>query len=336
MANITFTEGSGLQDSIYGKDQAPIRMLIEKHGEAFEQKSVIKEIFDMEKSNNFGEVYTGMTAMSGFQPVGENGAYPVDGMQQGYRKFVEHMTWKNTFSISREIADDTKSMDLTRQPVAFTTAYYRTRENFGAALLGAAARGATSAAFSGKMFDTTTADGVCLFSKAHPSILGKTKQSNQFSDAFSNDALAAMETEMQNFKGDNGEILDVSPDTILIPNDAKLKMAVFEAIGADKSPNTANNGWNYNCGRWNVITWPALNQFITAGTSPWILLDTSYSKLYGGAIWLDRTPLEVKSRIDDANDANVWSGYARFIAAFNDWRFAAVGGVSGGTTLISA
>lgn len=336
MANITFTEGSGLQDSIYGKCQAPIRMFIEKRGESFEQQSIIKEIFDMGKSTHFGEVYTSMTAMDGFQPVGENGAYPVDGMQESYKKFVEHMTWKDSFSLSREIVEDGKLMDLKKQPAAFITGYYRTRERFGAALLGAAVRGATSADFSGKKFDTTTADGVCLFSKVHPSILGKAKQSNQFSDAFSNDALGAMETEMQNFKGDNGEVLDVTPDTILIPNDYKLKMEVFAALGADKSPDTANNGFNFNYGRWNVIVWPYLNQFITAGTSPWILLDSGYSKEYGGAVWLDRTALDVKSRVDDSNDANIWSGYSRFSAAFNDWRFAAVGGVSGGTTLISA
>ena len=32
MANITFIEGSGLQDSIFGKNQAPIRMFLEKRG----------------------------------------------------------------------------------------------------------------------------------------------------------------------------------------------------------------------------------------------------------------------------------------------------------------
>ena len=35
------------------------------------------------------------------------------------------------------------------------------------------------------------------------------------------------------------------------------------------------------------------------------------------------------------NDANVWKGYARFIAGFNDWRGYAVGGVTGGTQLIA-
>lgn len=338
MANITFSEASGLQDSIYGKSQAPIRMFLEKRGEAFEQQSIVKELFDVESSTHYGEKFTTMTAMEGFQPVGENGSYPMDGMQEGFSKTMEHMVWKNSFTLSREIVDDAKLMDLKKQPAAFIAGYYRTREKFGAALFGTAITGGTTTNFRGVSFATTTADNKCLFAKDHPSVLKTNKgtQSNQFSDAFSDDALAAMETAMQNFKGDNDEILDVSPDTIVIPNDYKLKKAVFSAIGADKDPDTANNGFNYIYGRWNVIVWPYLNEFITAGTSPWILMDSKYNKEVGGAIWLDRKTLEVKSRIDEGNDANVWSGYARFTAGFNDWRFAAVGGVSGGTTLVSA
>lgn len=336
MANITFTEGSGLQDSIFGKSQVPIRMFLEKRGEAFEQTSMIKELFHVSKSKQFGEKFATLTAMDGFQAVGENGAYPLDGMQEGFSKFLEHMTWKNSFSLSREIVEDSKVMDLRKQPSGFITSYYRTREKFAAALYGAAVSKAVKASFGGQKFDASTADKKCLFSTEHPSKLGKSNQSNQFSDAFSNDALGALETAMQDFRGDTGEVLAVAPDTILIPNDYKLKQDVFAAIGADKDPATSNNAFNYHFGRWNVIVWPYLNQFIPSGTRPWILLDSKYNEEYGGGVWLDRTSLEVKSRVDDGTDANVWSGYARFIAGFNDWRFAAVGGVSGGTTLISA
>lgn len=335
MANITFTEGSGLQDSIFGKSQAPIRMFLEKRGEAFEQSSMIPALFSVETSRHWGEKFTTMTAMDGFQPVGENGSYPVDGMQEGYEKFLEHMTWKNSFTLSREIVEDAKLMDLKKQPTGFITSYYRTREKFAAALLGGAVMGVSQISFGGKTFDTKTADGKTLFATDHPSKLGKGKQSNQFTDSFSNDVLAAMEVAMQDFRGDNQEILDVAPDTILIPNEFTLKRDVFATIGADRDPNTANNGFNYNFGRWNVIVWPYLNQFITRGMKPFILLDSRYNRECGGAVWLDRTKLEVKSRIDDGNDANVWSGYARFIAGFNDWRAFAIGGVSGGTTLIS-
>lgn len=139
---------------------------------------------------------------------------------------------------------------------------------------------------------------------------------------------------MQDFRGDNEEVLDVTPGTILIPNDYSLKKEVFAAIGADKDPATANNGFNFLFGRWNVIVWPYLNQFIADGTAPWILLDKRYNEENGGAVWLDRVKLEVRSEIA-SNDANVWKGYARFTAGFHDWRFAACGGVTGGSTLIS-
>lgn len=335
MANITFSEGSGLQNSIYGNSQAPIRMFIEKKGEAYEQASMIPELFNMGKSTHWGEKFTTMTAMDGFQPVGENGAYPVDGMQEGYDKFLEHMTWKDSFSLSREIVEDAKLMDLKKRPAGFISAYYRTRERFGAALFGGAISGSTSVSFGGKKFDAKGADGVGLFAKNHPSKLGKATQSNLFADAFSADALAAIECKMQDFRGDNGEVLDVAPTTILIPNEYSLKKAVFAAIGADKDPATANNGFNFIFGRWNVIVWQYLNQYISANTKPWVVLDKKYNDDNGGAVWLDRTGLEVKSRVDDGTDANVWSGYSRFIAGFNDWRFAAVGGVTGGDTLIS-
>lgn len=336
MANITFpgSEASGLVDSIYGKSQAPIKMFLEKRGEAFEKQSILPHLFSMGTSTHWGEKFTTMTAMEGFKPVGENGAYPTDGMQEGFDKFLEHETWKDSFAISREMIDDAKLMDLKKQPAAFITGYYRTRERFGAALLGGAITGATAVKFGGKTFDAKAADGQALFSKAHPSKLGKKAQTNLFADAFDVDALAALETKMQDFRGDSGEILDVAPDTILLPNDYQLKKEVFAAIGADKDPATANNGFNYQFGRWNVIVWNYLNEFITEGTKPWVMLDSRYNEEYGGGIWLDRTKLEVRSTLDENTDANVWRGFARFTAGFNDWRFAAVGGVTGGSALL--
>lgn len=334
MAGMTFSEGSGVGNSVFGKSQAAIRLFIEKKGEAFEQESVVKNLFSMQDSQNFAEKLTGFTAMQGFLPVGENGAHPIDRLEEDDSKTLEHMTWKNSFSISREMVDDSVVSNLKKQPASFVTSYYRTREKFGAALYGGALEGLKKTRFSGVDFDITSADGKTLFSTDHPSKIKGKAQSNQFSDAFSADALAAAETAMQNFRGTTDEILDVAPNTILIPNDYQLKKEVFAVIGADKDPATANNGFNYLFGRWNVIVWPYLNQYITSGTKPWLLLDTDYSDQYGGAVWYDRVKLEVKSDIDANTDANVWRGYARFIAGFGDWRHAAAGGVTGGTGLI--
>lgn len=335
MANIIFSEGSNLNNSIYGKSQEPIKMFLEKRAEAYEAKSMLPEIFNMGTSTHFAEKYTGMTGMDGFVPVGENGAYPVDGEQEGYSKVLEHMTWKDSFSLSREIIDDAKLMDLKARPQSFISGYYRTREKFGACLLGNAIVGNATATYKGRKFDATTADGSNLFATNHPSKTGKAgTQSNLFQNAFSADALGAVEERMQLFTGDNGELLDVVPTTIIIPNNYALKKAVFAALGADKEPETANNAANFVVGRYNVIVWSYLNEFITAGTAPWIVMDKQFNDDYGSAIWLDRVKLEVRSELAE-NDANVWKGYARFTAGFNDWRGFAVGGVSGGTDLFS-
>ena len=331
---IIFSEGSGLNDSIYGKCQAPIRMFLEQRGEQFEQQSVLKDLFLMGKSENYGDLMTSMTAMSGFEPVGENGAYPMDGMQEGHQKLLVYETWKDSFAISAEMMEDSKVMDMKKQPAAFITSYNRTREMFGAALYGGAISGKATATFKGRNFDINSADGVTLFNTKHPGKVSKKEQSNKFSDAFSVDALGKMEAAMHLFRGDNDEILDVAPDTILIPESATLKKEVFAAIGADKEPSTSNNAFNYQYGRWNVIVWSYLNQFVTtSGTVPWVLMDSKYNQAYGGAVWNDRVKLAVRSTVDENTDANVWRGRSRFNATFNDWRFAAVGGISGGTTL---
>ena len=337
MANITFSENSNVNNSIYGKSQAPIRMMIEKRGEAFEAESIAKQVFKTEKSTHWAEKFTSMTAMDGFEPVGENGAYPTDGQEEGPSKVLEHMTWKDSFSLSREIIDDAKMMDLRKKPAAFVTGYYRTREKFAAAMLGGAISGNGNVSFRGRKFDAKAADGQNLFYASHPAKIKGATQSNLFSDAFDEDTLGMLETRMQNFHGENGEILDVAPDTILIPNVHSLKKAVFAAIGADKDPATANNGFNYQFGRWNIIVWPYLNQYVTlTGTAiPWVLLDSKYNKEYGTLVWLDRVALDVRSTLDENTDANVWRGYARFTAGFNDWRGIAVAGVDGAGSLSS-
>lgn len=335
MGNITFSFASGLNDTIFGKCQAPVRTMIEHRAQAWEDMSALKHIYNFAPSKHFGETIASMTGMEGFQPVGEGGAYPVDGMQEGFKKFIEHMVWKNSFPLTREAVDDSKIIDLKKRPTSFVNGYYATRERFGAAMLAGGL--GTSMTFRSRKFDTTTADGKALFAADHPSaIKGKKAQSNKFAGAFSNEVLGLVSTRMQNFTDDRGEPLTVAPDTIVISNDEKLKAGVFAAIGADKDPDTSNNGFNYHYGMWTVIVWPYLNDLFTEavaeGDKPFILLDSKYNETYEGADWLERVKLEVRSEIA-ANDDNVWKGYARFGVGFNDWRAFAIGGVTGGTAL---
>ena len=332
MAQIIFGNMSGLNDSIYGKSEAPIKAFLEENVKAYTDMSFVEKVFKMMSSDNYGEKLTSLTSLAqGFMPVGEGGAYPKDDRQEGYSKFMEHETWKDSFTVTKEMMEDSKLLDLNRTGAkGFIDAYALTREKYGASILVGAVNG-TSTTFRGMKVDCTCNDGLSIFSTAHTSATGNASvQSNKFSNAFSEDALGLVETAMQNFYDDNGEVLTVAPDTIIIANDAAMKKKVFAAIGADKDPNTSNNAFNYVFGRWNVITSPYLNNLPNGA---WILEDSKYNDNYNGLIWFDRIPLTISSYIDENTDNNVWKGRSRFVAGCNDWRGIAVAGITGGTTL---
>ena len=330
MANITFSKSSGLNNSVYGQSYEPIKMMIEKKAEAFEKQSILPKIFNMDTSSSFAEKITSMTSMDGFKPVDEGAAFPAESWQEGYSKTLSHVTFKSEFTITEEMLDDAKIINLRKKPTAFITGYLRMRELFGSNLL----TGATgeSISFRGQTFSTTCNDGLPLFNTAHTSITdAKATQSNMYKNAFSADGLGLVETAMQNYKDDKGNILGVVPDTIVIPNQMSLKKAVFACIGADKDPATSNNGFNYQFGRWNVIVDPYWQP--ADGTSPWIVLSSQYNEDNIGAVWFDRKPLTLKADEDPATWNMVWRGRARFSAGFNDWRAFAIGGVATGTEL---
>ena len=332
---VTVSIGSGAVDSIYGNCQVPLKRYIEKQGEAFEKASVLGDLFRFENSRNWAESYGGETAMESFEAVGEGGAYPMTSFEETYKATIENETWKQSFSVTQELVEDGKLGTMKKRANKLVTAYGRTREQFGR-LLYAGALSADQVTVNGRSFKTLSADGQRLFSKSHPAKVKGDVQSNLFAGAFSAANLGKLETRMQNTVGDTGELLAIAPDTIWIPNEATLKNDVFAAIGADKDPATSNNAFNYHYGRWNVIVDPYLAlAFKKLGISEkaWILLDSGFNQENDGAVFQDRVKLHVHSDLDRSNDNNVWRGRARFSAGFVDWRFAAVGGITGGTAL---
>lgn len=332
---VTVSIGSGLVDPIFGKCQVPLASYIEQLGEAFERESLLKYLFHFENSRHWAEQHSSETAMDDFVPVGEGGEYPRTGFESGYDRIIENMTFKQSFSVTQELVEDAQLGEMKRRARKLITAYGRTREKFGRALYAGGLYG-TTVSFGGKSFACNSADGLALFHKEHVNKVNGKKQCNLYKGSFTASLLGKIETEMQQLAGDNGELLAVAPDTILIPNDAALKDAVFSAIGADKEPTTSNNAYNHQFGRWNVIIDPYLTQALAAmgkTDKPFILLDSKFLETGDGAIFQERKKLEVKSVVDQNNDNNSWRGRARFGAGFVDWRFAAAGNISTGKDL---
>lgn len=333
MAGILYSEGSGVNDSVFGKSQAPIKAVIEQNVEAFEAGSMIDKIFYMDKSVNYAEKYTNETRLGNFEDVGENGAYPKTGMQEGYSKVIEPSTWKSSFEVTQEMVEDAKFGKIKSRAGIFATSYCRTREQFAAKLLS----GGTGSTVSvgGKTYDTTGADGVPLFSAAHPSATGnKLTQANLYANAFSVAVMDKMQCMMQDFRDDDGNLLSVAPDTLIIPNDPVLKRAVFAAIGSEKDAESSKNAMNFQMGLWNVVIWPYLPA--TLGSKPYfMMMDSRFKENYMALPFVDRVPLSVHSTVDANTDANVFRGRARFGAGFNNWRAIALcgEGLTGGVSL---
>lgn len=337
MPDIIFSEGSGVADSAFGLAQAPIKSVILQQAQLWESKMLYPKIFKQETSTHALEQYSSFTDLGDYEAVGENGAYPSTGFQEGYKKIIENVTWKSQFAISQEAMEDATLPGVKQGASKLGRTYERTREILAADWL-AAAVSADSIARGKFSFSTKGADGQRLFSTAHPNFFSPSDssldQSNLFADEFSADALKYAAAAMNGFMDEDRQYVDVEPKTIIIPNNPALLKAVMAAVGTPDDPETANNAFNYSCGIWNVLVWQQLNATLGNDSTVWFLLDGDYNQLVGSAILQNRTKQTIKSVIDD-NDANVWKGRCRFGVGANDWRGFCAGGVVGGSQLIS-
>jgi len=312
-----FLKGSGLNDDVFKGSQAPIKkFLLDSEATAMKEHRVMEEIFNVMSVNEWATKFTSMTGKGLFEDTGENGAYPITDQQQGYSKIIEDTTWKQSFKVSKEMIEDGKMLDIRREAANFVASYYRTRSQYAAAMLNAGA--STTFTFGSKTYDNTCQDSLALFSTAHTYKVASGTWANYFNAGFSYDNLCRVEELMQKFKNDDGEYMDIQPDTIIIPNNARIKRQVADAIWTqgDQRPGTSDHSYNYQCGRWNVITWNYLSNpsGITTGYDCWYLMDSRYNQLCNGLVFCDRLPLETKSWVDENTDCNFWGGRARFAA----------------------
>lgn len=331
---VILNEASGLLKARFGAVQEPIAAYITKKAETIEQEEKAAfQVFSKRKSKHFAESYRYETEMEDMRPVGENGAYPIAGFQEGFAKTINNVTYKNSFGISREMMDDDVIGNLGQKPDKLLRSYYRGRARELAAAVGNALQGNAKYTYNGWNRTTACMDGLCVFSKQHPLKVKGGTQSNLYADAFSEGSLFAGITAMQNLKDDDGNTLAMVPDTLIIPNVPALKLAAFKLIGSDHEPGSGNNAINPIYGNLQIVVWGYLNDFIgSTNTAPWILLDSRYNEENNGNIYQDRIDLEVSSELGN-NDENLWKAYARYGYGFVDFRQMMAFGIAGGSNL---
>lgn len=328
---IIFSVASGVADSMFGLIQDPMKALIIRENEAWMQKqmNLVDKVFHPFKLDGASGSIQEMGNLGEMELVGENGAYPLSEIEEGFRKTFTAEVWKKAVIISQEAMEDEVNNVLKDKASELMDAYHRTRNNFFWNLLGSALQNKDYAR-NGRVFSTSGIDGVKLFSTAHVSKFDpKLKQTNAFNLPFNATNLGKVSTAMQNMLTDNGEVAGLQPDTIIIPNTEEAKREVFGVIGAYHDPDQeAGNRFNYQFSNWNVLVVPWLVPFCQAGESfPWILMDDEFNKARYGAVDIQRVAPTVKSYVDQGTGGNVFNMRTRFSGAFGNWRAFAAGGL---------
>ena len=352
---IIFNIGESVKLSAFNILQEPIKMLMENETEAFEKGSKLSEVYVMRTLDKYQEEFRSRTAMDGFKPTEDLEPAGLSDFGEGYRKVFRTQIWTNSFVISKQTMEDNQMMDINTSAVGFIKSYGRTRERYGMAMLaGAVSTTDGFVDFEGKKFDVRggdTQDGSVdgtgtpqyYFHNRHKLCAAWTDaakttrktQSNKFKVSTGinlgsvgavekmADAISQVAAAMQKYTDEKGNLLALSPTKILIPGgQPKLRDAIVIGLKSKYGATMGANGINPIYGKYEIVELPYLDGLpgFTDADQGFIMLDPMANREYLGAVWHDRTPLEVDSYTDKGNKANVWDGRARFGAGFNNYR----------------
>ena len=332
---IVVSKKSNLNDDLWNEwsDQV-VAVLQDTDTEKNNADDFVNSVFNVKKSNKFGEKVTSITEFSDFDIVDEGDPAVLDDIQEGFAKLIQHSAFMKKFILTAEMAEDSQ-VDLMRaKAVNFVNSYKRSRAQFASNMLTSAA---ATFSYGGKSnLDSTTGDTKAIFAIDHPAKkAGVPVQSNVFTNAFGTDAqmLNRLAVIGRNFKNSSGIAMGYTFDTIIIPSNCyALEDTIKKIIKTDLVVGSNLNDTNTQKGLWKLIVDPFWQA--AEGEEPYILMSSAANKELLGNVFYDRIPLTIKDDVDIDTHNYVWSGRARFSAGCSTWAHMILGGASEGTTLV--
>ena len=334
---IVYSKSEGLHNAAIGKLETPIKMIIEHESDILTKKGGICDaLFNVEKSQRFGETIVGGNEFNSFQATAEGATAVQDTVIESYQKFIEHIQFTKEFVITAEMMEDANfgiAADAKHRAENFTRAYYKTINKIceKALIDGTSAR----TNYAGAILDVTTADGLPLFSKDHTYGAGTAnegKQDNYFygdifgkpdgtsrtySTEFFEESLYALAGKIRNMKDENGEALGYTADTVIIPgNNPKLESIVKKVCGSDGALGNGYNDINLHYGNWNVIVLPSWQP----ADMRIMVMSSEANKNLCGNMFFNRVPLTVSNWIDYHTGNYIWNGRCRFGVGFGTYK----------------
>ncbi|MBQ7377023.1 MAG: hypothetical protein IJW71_01705 [Clostridia bacterium] len=335
MSTIIYSKSSGVHDAAIGKLETPIKMVIEHESDLLTKKGGIRDwLFNVEKSNRFGETIIGESEFGVFNAAAEGAAAETDSTEETYRKFIEHIQFMKEFVITAEMMEDANygvAADARRRAENFTRAYYKTQHKICEYAL---ANGTESeGSFAKATLDLTAPDGLPLFASAHKWGSGGGTQSNYFygdifgsSSAFES-ALSELSVKLRNMKDENGEILGYTADTLILPgNRPAAEIIAKKVCGTEGALGNGYNDINLQYGNWNIVVMPDWQ----TEDDRVMIMSSEANKNLGGNLFFNRVPLTVANWVDHHTGNYIWNGRCRFGVGFGTYKhiLLCVGGTS--------
>lgn len=333
---VIYSKSSEIHNTAIGRLETPIKMIIEHENDILTKSaSICNTLFNVEKSNRFGETIITGSDFDVFKATNEGeGAYP-DMINDNNKKFIEHVQFMKEFIITAEMMDDAVSgiaAEAKRRAQAFTRAYHKTINKLcAAAIAGGKDR---TLEFANASLDISTYDGSPLFSNMHiwGSGLKKGTQCNLYygdifctgdadnrvaSTAVFEEALTELSFKLRNMKDDNGEPLGYSADTIILPGNRPIAELIAKKVcGSYGTLGSANNDININYGNWNIVVLPTWESDVDQV----IIMSSEANKNLAGNMFFNRVPLTVNNWVDHHTGNYIWSGRCRFGVGFGTYK----------------
>ena len=343
MPNIIYSKSSGTNDAQIGRLETPIKMVIEHESDLITKAGGVRDwLFNVEKSNRFGETIVSQNEFDVFRATAEGAEAVPDTMRETYKKFIEHIQFTKEFTITAEMMEDAGygvAADAKRRAENFTRAYYKTQNRICEYVL---ANGTSaSGSFAGATLDLTAPDGLPLFHASHLYGAGDAQgtQSNFFcGDIFSSsaafeEALSELAVHLRNMKDENGDPLGYTADTLILPgNRPNAERIAKKVCGSEGATGNGYNDINLQYGNWRVIvlpTWQTSDDRV-------MIMSSEANKNLSGNMFFNRVPLAVSNFVDHHTGNYIWNGRCRFGVGFGSYKhilLAANGTVSDATAL---
>ena len=267
---------------------------------------MIDKLFDKVSTNGRDTMqFSSVGTMPDFEEF--TGTVSYNGQFQGYDTTMTPLEFTNGFQVERKLFDDDQYHVMDQKPRGLKASAFRTRQKHAARPF--------NFAFLNDQFFYVNTEGVALCSDSHTTTSEASTATgfdNRVTGALTAVSVATARIQMTKFRGDQGEIITTTPDTLLYAPDNYEQ--AYEIIMSGGKLDTANNNSSVHQGRYRGIEW----QYLTSATN-WFMLDSQAMKLF--LKWTDRMPLEFGAAEEFDTFIAKWRAYMRYANCWINWRF---------------